>query len=211
MIYAENILVFLVAPFIIGLFLLKGESRRFVAFFLVGSTVCLLSSYINSFIAGVCEMSSVDAIIKVTPMIEEVMKALPLLFYMIIFVPKKDNILMCSIATGIGFATFENCCYVVTQGADDFYFVLIRGFAVGIMHILCSLALGYSLGFGTRQKHFSWLGVFASVSICISYHAIYNLLVSGEGAWQFYGYFMPFVTAVVIIIIKNLMPIIKNK
>ncbi|MFI3172589.1 MAG: PrsW family glutamic-type intramembrane protease [Eubacteriales bacterium] len=211
MIYAENILVFLAAPFIIGLFLLKGDSRRFVGFFLIGSTVCLLSSYINSFIAGVYGMNVIDAIIKITPMIEEVMKALPLLFYMIIFIPKKENILMCSIATGIGFATFENCCYVVAHGADNFYFVLIRGFAVGIMHILCSLSLGYSLGLGSNQKHFSWIGVFTCISICISYHAIYNLLVTGEGAWQFYGYFMPFVTVVGIIIIKNLTTIIKNK
>lgn len=178
MIYAENILIFLIAPFIVGMFLIKGESRRFIGFFLIGSVICLLSSYINSFLAGACTMTSTEAIIKITPMIEEIMKALPLLFYMIIFEPNKENIFKSAIATGIGFATFENCCYVVVEGANDPHFIFIRGFAVGIMHIFCAAILGFTLGFGDEQKHFSWIGVFASVSICISYHAIYNLMVS---------------------------------
>lgn len=211
MIYAENIFIFLVAPFIVGLFLLKGETRRFIGFFLVGSVACLLSSYINSFIAGVCDMTSTQAIVKVTPIIEEVMKVLPLLFYMIIFMPEKNRIFKCSVALGIGFATFENCCYVVANGADDIYFVLIRGFAVGIMHVLCAVVLGFALGFGARRNHFSWIGVFASVSICVSYHAIYNLMVSGGERWQLYGYFMPFVMVIVIVIAKTLLPIIKIK
>lgn len=210
MIYTENILIFLAAPFVIGLFLLRGESRRFVTFFLVGTVVCLLSSYINSFFTALCGMTSTEAIVEITPIVEEVMKALPLLFYMIIFTPSKNTIFKCAIATGIGFATFENCCYVVTQGAGDIYFVLIRGFAVGIMHILCSAVLGFVLGIGKNQNHFSWVGVFASVSICISYHAVYNLMVSGNGTWQLYGYFMPFVSAVAIIVVKNLMPILKK-
>ncbi len=211
MIYAENIFIFLAAPFIVGFFLMKGESRRFIGFFLVGAITCLLSSYINSFIASLCGMTSTEAIIKITPIIEEVMKVLPLLFYIIIFIPVRETIFASSIAIGIGFATFENCCYVVTNGADDIYFVLIRGFAVGIMHILCAAVIGFTLGFGNNQKHFSWIGVFASVSICISYHAIYNLMVSGSSLWQMYGYFMPFVTAVIVIIIINLMPIIRNE
>lgn len=208
MIYAENIFVFLIAPFIVGLFLLKEESKRFVGFFIIGATICLLSSYINSFFAGACGMSSIEAIIKITPMIEEVMKALPLLFYMIIFLPKQENMLQSALALSIGFATFENCCYVVSNGADDFYFVLIRGFSVGIMHILCGIMLGYALGFCSTRKSFTWLGVFSSITLCISYHAIYNLIVSGEDTWQLYGYFLPFITIIVVALVRILMPII---
>lgn len=211
MIYAENVLIFLIAPFVAGLFLLKGESRRFVGFFLTGAVICLLSSYINSFVAGVLGLSSIEAIIEITPMVEEVMKALPLLFFMIIFTPKKETIFQCAIAVGIGFATFENCCYVITQGAEDITFVLIRGFAVGIMHVLCAAMLGFALSFGNAQQHFAWLGVFASIAICITYHSVYNLMVSGGGAWQLYGYFMPFLTIIGIIFIKNLLPLLPKK
>ncbi|MFI3236556.1 MAG: PrsW family glutamic-type intramembrane protease [Lachnospiraceae bacterium] len=210
MIYAENILVLLVAPFVVGFFLLKGESRRFVGFFSVGALICLLASCMNSFVAGICGMSSTEAIIKITPVIEEVMKVLPLLFYMIVFLPKKDDIFKSSVALGIGFATYENCCYVISMGADDFYFILIRGFAVGIMHILCAVALGFALGFSDRQTHFAWLGVFASVSACIAYHSIYNLMVSGNATWQIYGFFMPFATVVMILVVKNIMLTIKQ-
>ncbi len=211
MIYAENILIFLVAPFVTGLFLLRGESRRFVGFFLMGALVCLLSSYINSFVAGMLGMSSIEAMIQITPAVEEIMKALPLLFFMIVFIPQKETIFQCAVAVGIGFATFENCCYVITNGAGDITFVLIRGFAVGIMHVLCAAMLGFSLGFGDTQTHFTWLGVFASVAICVTYHSVYNLMISGGGVWQLYGYFMPFLTAVGIIFIKNLLPLLPKK
>lgn len=124
-------------------------------------------------------MTAIEATIKITPIIEEMTKALPLLFYMIVFTPSKERIFHCAIAIGIGFATYENCCYVVANGATDLYFVLIRGFAVGIMHLLCAAVLGYIFGLGDEQSHFSWIGVYTGVCICVSYHAIYNLMVSG--------------------------------
>lgn len=210
MIYAENILVLLVAPFFVGLFFLKREMKRFVGFFLIGAIICLLSSYINSFIAGLYGMPSIDAIIKITPVIEEVMKSLPLLFCMIIFTPKKEIIFHSAIALSIGFATFENCCYIVNHGAEDIYFILIRGFSVGTMHLLCGAMMGFALAFSISKKVISWIAIYASITLCISYHAIYNLIVSGGDHWQLYGYFLPFATVILLLIIKHSLPLIRH-
>ncbi len=205
MIYLENILIFLSAPFFIGIFLLQGEARRFILFFLLGLIASFLSAYVNSFVVLIFNFDSMEAVIKITPMIEELLKSLPLIFYMIIFSPKSENIFKLSVAIGIGFATFENCCYVVNNGADTFYFVLIRGFSAGIMHILCAVLLGFALGKITiSNKFFYWVGIYTSIAICITYHAIYNLLVSFQSNWQLIGYFMPIVTVAVIISITKL-------
>lgn len=204
MTYAENILIFLVAPLVIGFFLLKGETKRFIGFFLTGAVICLFSSYINSFIAGISGMPQEEVLIKLTPMVEELMKALPVLFYVIVFMPNNESIFKSAIAVGLGFATFENCCFIVGNGAENLSFVLIRGFAAGIVHTLCAASLGCGLSLMNTRKHLPWYGAFASLCICITYHAIYNLLVSANGFWQRIGYIMPFAMAVMIIIVKNI-------
>ena len=204
MTYAENILIFLLAPLVIGFLLLKGETKRFIGFFLVGAVICLLSSYINSFIVGISGMPQTESLIKLTPVVEELMKAFPLLFYAIIFMPDNENIFKSAVAVGIGFATFENCCFIVGSGADNLSFVLIRGFAAGIVHILCAAGFGCGLSLMTTRKHLPWYGIFASLCISTTYHSIYNLLVSANGTAQTIGYFMPFITAVLVIVIKNI-------
>ncbi len=205
MIYLENILIVLSAPFIIGLFLLKGETNQFIGFFLIGLITSFLSSYVNSFVALLFGMDPMEAVVKITPMIEELLKNIPLVFYMFIFMPKPENIFKLSVAIGIGFATFENCCYVVNNGADSFYFVLIRGFSAGIMHILCAVLLGFALSKLTiSHKFFYWVGIYTSMGICITYHAIYNLLVSSQSNYQLIGYFMPIVTVCIVVTLINI-------
>ncbi|MFI3313864.1 MAG: PrsW family glutamic-type intramembrane protease [Eubacteriales bacterium] len=205
MIYAENILIFLGAPLLIGLIMLKGETRRFIGFFLLGTVVCLLCSYINAFVTAVTNTDVTQSVIKLTPIVEEVMKALPLLFYIAVFLPKNDEILSSSLALGIGFATFENCCLVTISGADSLSYALVRGFAAGTMHILCAAILGHALTLSNARRYLLPMGTFASVAIAITFHAIYNLLVSAEGTWKILGYFMPLVTATLFLFIPRLM------
>jgi RsiW-degrading membrane proteinase PrsW (M82 family) len=212
MTYAENILIVLIAPLVIGFFLLKGETKRFIGFFLAGTVICLLSSYINSFLAGISAMPQEEVMIKLTPMVEEVMKALPLLFYVIVFAPDNEHIFKAAIAVALGFATFENCCFVVGAGAENLSFVLTRGFAAGIVHTICGAAFGCGLSLMNTRKHLPGYGIFASLCLCITYHAIYNLVVSANGTWQRIGYFMPFITAVLVIVLKYIVSlIIKRK
>ena len=40
------------------------------------------------------------------------------------------------------FATFENVCYLIQNGADRFSFIFFRGFGTGAMHVLCGLIVG---------------------------------------------------------------------
>lgn len=42
----------------------------------------------------------------------------------------------------LAFATFENVCYLIQNGADRFSFIFFRGFGTGAMHVLCGLIVG---------------------------------------------------------------------
>lgn len=206
MIYMENIFVCLAAPLLIAVFLIKGEARRFVAFFLLGITACILSAYINSFFAGAAadngyaSLTTAQAVVRITPVCEEVMKALPVFFFIALWNPERNNIVAVAFAVGLGFATFENCCYITQYGAQDFLFALVRGFSAGVMHTICAAIIGYGLALVHGRGRLTMPGAFALLCASSTFHAIYNLLSAASGAWRTAGYLMPVAAAVALLI-----------
>ena len=51
---------------------------RFFLFCIAGMGVCLLSAYINTFLAAVCQADALAATVEIAPVVEEIMKLLPL-------------------------------------------------------------------------------------------------------------------------------------
>ena len=45
------------------------------------------------------------------------MKLLPLVFYLLVFEPEGDKIKAAAITIALSFATFENVCYLIQNGA----------------------------------------------------------------------------------------------
>ena len=46
------------------------------------------------------------------------MKFLPILFYLLVFEPEKESVVVGVFMTAVGFATFENVCYLAQNGAQ---------------------------------------------------------------------------------------------
>ncbi len=74
------------------------------------------------------------------------MKLLPLVFYLLVFEPEGDKIKAAAITVALAFATFENVCYLIQNGADRFSFIFFRGFGTGAMHVLCRTDRGRRAG-----------------------------------------------------------------
>ena len=98
MTYIENIFLCLALPLILSLFFMKGRVRRYALFLTVGMAVCLLSAYVNSFFMGQYGVDGTVAAIEITPVCEEVMKLLPLLFFYLIFEPEPKEMPAAAIA-----------------------------------------------------------------------------------------------------------------
>ena len=113
--YIENIYICLAAPLIVAIFCLDSYRRRMMAFLLIGMTMCLLSSYINTFLANVYGLDALIASVEISPTVEEVMKLLPVIFYLLVFEPPKNRMVGNTITVAIGFATFEK----VHKGASE--------------------------------------------------------------------------------------------
>ena len=82
--YIENSYICLAAPVILAIMCLRREARTSLIFVLAGMTTCLFSAYISTFIAGMLGVDPASASYEISPIVEEIMKSLPLLFYLLV-------------------------------------------------------------------------------------------------------------------------------
>ena len=210
MIYAENILLCIAVPLLISLLFIRGDARRYVSAFLLGMGVCLIAAYVSSFFGLVAGMDENDTSVFLSPVVEELMKLLPLLFFLVLFSPEDRQLSMLAVAIGAGFATFENCCYILTAGAGSLPYILVRGLAVGVMHIVSILALSVWLIVAKRLKAFSFPAIAGGLSLAMIFHALYNLLVSAPGVSMWIGYLLPLLTAAALFLLYRKLPLLKQ-
>ena len=145
MTYIENIFVCIAAPLLVAAFCMGRKYLRFFIFALAGMGACLAAAYVNTFFAAIYSAPPFNATAEIAPVVEEVMKLLPMLFYLLVFDPEPQKIRPAVLTVAAGFSTFENICYLIQHGAEHLSFLLIRGFGTGAMHTVCGAIVGYGL------------------------------------------------------------------
>ena len=195
MTYIENVFVCMAAPLAVALLSLKRGHRAALVFCLAGMGACLLSAYLNTFFARLYQADAVNAATQIAPVVEEIMKLLPLLFFLAVFEPTFARFRLAAVIVAASFATFENICFLTQNGADQILFLLIRGFGTGAMHVVCGNVYGGVLRPVWDSRPLRAACLFALLCVAIIYHAIYNLLVSAGGMPQLIAYFVPLPTA----------------
>ena len=92
MTYIENVFLCMVSPLLVAALCMGRRQLRFLLFCVAGMGVCLLSAYINTFFAAVYQADTFAATVEIAPVVEEVMKLLPLAFYLLVFEPEAEKI-----------------------------------------------------------------------------------------------------------------------
>lgn len=200
--YLENILVCIGVPFLLALFFAKGKQRQDLIFLLCGMIVSLLSAYITRFFMAVYHADALVTAVEITPVCEELLKFFPFLLWIVIFEPEEEDIISASILIAVGFATFENICYLAENGAENFYYLFLRGIAAGAMHLCGGIAAGYGLAFAFPRTWLRIIGTAGIMGFCVVFHGIYNLLVTAGGTWQKGGYFFPILCILLVLSIR---------
>lgn len=201
--YIENIYICLAAPLIVAIFCLDSYRRRIMVFMLCGMTMCLLSSYINTFLAYAYGMDAVIASVEISPTVEEVMKLLPVIFYLLVFEPPRNRMIGNAITVAIGFATFENVCYLLGNDASNIQHLLIRGFGTGTMHVVTGMVVMFGMQAVWEKLWLRLAGTLGLLTISVVYHASFNILVSQTGVPATIGYLFPIITVIVVLCIKK--------
>ena len=191
MTYIENIFACIAAPLLVAALCMGKQYLRFFLFAFGGMAACLLSAYINTFFAAACGATALQATVEIAPVVEEVMKLLPLLFYLLVFEPEPEDIRPAVLTLAAGFATFENICYLVQNGAENLGFLLIRGFGTGAMHVICGAIIGQGLTYVWQRTWLKLAGTLGLLGVAIGFHGIYNLLIAYGGWVQYIAYLLP--------------------
>ena len=196
--YIENIFICLTAPLLTAVICLKGTRRRMLLFLLAGMTACLFSSYISTFLAAALHADRLSASLEIAPMVEEILKLFPLLFYLMVFEPRIEDAAGSMLMIAAGFATFENVCYLTANGAANMLHLLIRGFATGAMHVVCGAIVSVGLFYLWDRLWLRAVGTIGLLALAVTYHGIFNILVSQTGITARIGYVIPLLTAILL-------------
>lgn len=197
MTYIDHIYACMAAPVLMGMLFAGRRWRPDFFYVLAGMTACLLSAYINSFFAGIYSADVATATAEITPVVEEIMKLLPLLFYLLVFEPERPRAQIAAIVIAVSFATFENICWLVDNGAAHLDFLLLRGFSTGAMHVVCGAVVSAGLVYVWRTAWLKVAGTAGLLCAAVTFHAMYNLLISAGGTVRIIGCAMPIAAALI--------------
>ena len=178
------ILICIAVPLLLLMTLMDARSRLLTGFMLVGMLTAASAYEINSTVQVMFWMTGQEVSVRVAPVIEELLKAVPILFYSVAVNDDRKILLPLSMAVGIGFAILENA-YLLTAYIDQvtISWALVRGLSTSLSHGLCTLTVGYGMSFVRKQKKLFYTGIFGLLSLAMTFHAVFNLLIQSQYDW----------------------------
>lgn len=192
----ENIIYILFVavsiPILLMALLVEKKARFPMIFMLVGIFVSVFASEVNGLLSQHLKMDIYRVTITITPITEECLKALPILYYALVISDKREQLFTASMATGIGFAVLENAFYLLNYPNFSMISAVIRAFGAGLMHGMCTLLIGVGISFVRKKRKMFAVGTFGLLSTAIVYHGIYNILIQSK--YSIVGALLPIAT-----------------
>ncbi len=108
------IMICMTVPLLLLMTMLDNKSRLLLGFVLCGMVLAVCAYEINSLVCYSLQLSGPELSITAAPVIEEILKALPVLFFAVLVSDERKQILQLAMAVGIGFAILENAFLLLT-------------------------------------------------------------------------------------------------
>ena len=167
-------------PLLLMALLMEKKARLPISFMIIGIFVSVFASEVNGLLSKLLSMDTYSMTVIVTPVSEELLKALPVLYYAIVISDKRERLFTASMAIGIGFALLENAYFLLNSDNFTIIIAIIRAFGAGLMHGMCTLLVGVGISFVKKKSKLFAVGTFGLLSTAIVYHGIYNILIQSE-------------------------------
>ena len=188
----------LTIPMIFSLIMMRGTPKLIVTYIILGTTVCLIASEINGMLYGYAEymggsMKTIFFCTNYSPAVEEILKALPVLFFAFFVSDKLSTLVQISFATGLGFAIMENMITLFQHQENvDIVWAILRGIGASLMHGICTVAVGMGISFVRKQKKLFVCGTLGLLAMAMVYHAFYNATIMSQ--YKYFGFLIPIAT-----------------
>lgn len=190
----------LIIPISMMLFLFKDHSRLLCTFLLIGMFLCVLAGEINGLIANNSNMSIQYIAVNISPLVEEILKIIPIIYISFLIKPSKQDLAEFSLSLGVGFATLENISILLNTGTITIGYAVLRALGAGMMHGICTLIVGIAMHSTINKKNMYIPGTIAALCASVIYHSIYNMLISSK--FMILGVILPIITFINIIIFE---------
>lgn len=191
------IFISIIAPLIMLLFLIDKQARTTILFMIIGMISAVISYEINSVAKHMISINEAEFQVTISPIIEEVIKSIPPLFFALLISDKRRNIIGISMAVGIGFAILENLYLLVgNYRYVSLGWAFVRGFSTGLMHGITTAVIGYGMIFINKKKKLFYTGIFGLLCLSIIYHSMYNIFIQSQ--YYYIGFIMPILTYILI-------------
>lgn len=201
------LLVSVSVPIVLMTALVDRRSRTVILFMVIGIFISAFASELNGLLLNVLPMDVYNVTVVVTPITEEILKSLPILYYAVVISDNRERLFVASMAVGVGFAVLENAYYLMNFPSFSMMNAIIRAFGSGLMHAMCTLLVGVGISFVRKKRKLFMVGTFGLMSTAIVYHGIYNILIQSK--YNIVGALLPIVTYVPFFVIRYL-PLIKK-
>lgn len=179
-------------PLLLMALLVEKKARLPIAFMLTGIFVSVFSSEVNGLLSQLLSMDMYNITVIVTPVTEEIFKALPIFYYAVVISDKRERLFTAAMALGIGFALLENAYFLLNRDNFGMLQAVIRAFGAGLMHGMCTLLVGVGISFVKKKSKLFAVGTFGLLSTAIVYHGIYNILIQSD--FSIVGALLPIAT-----------------
>ena len=167
-------------PLLLMALLMEKKARLPILFMIIGIFVSVFASEVNGLLSKLLSMDTYSMTVIITPVTEELLKALPVLYYAVVISDKRERLFTASMAIGIGFALLENAYFLLNSDNFTIIIAIIRAFGAGLMHGMCTLLVGVGISFVKKKRKLFAVGTFGLLSTAIVYHGIYNILIQSE-------------------------------
>ena len=163
------------------LILPETKSKVLIGYVLVGMTVCLNAGSVNAILINFFHGNMIYVTSTISPITEEILKALPVLYYALVFSDDRDTLLSISFADGIGFAILENA-YILTQniGSVSAQWAIIRVIGATLVHGAATAAVGLGMSYVKKRRKLFYCGTFALLTAAITFHGIFNVFIQSS-------------------------------
>jgi RsiW-degrading membrane proteinase PrsW (M82 family) len=204
------IFICIAVPISLMLSLLEKKSRTTLFYMLLGLIICLLAAQINFILRdsfyGTWDPNVFAVTTTLTPIVEELLKAIPIIYFGFVISDKRGDLLTVSMALGIGFAILENC-YILVANLDQtsIIWAFTRGFSSALLHGICTSLVGFGVSYVKKRKKLFYTGTFALLTVAIIVHGLFNAFI--QSRYAYIGVILPIAIYIPFVII----PFVKQK
>ena len=193
----------IIIPIIMMMITLKGRSRLLMGFMAMGIFVSLFSSELSGALIRALGMEDMYKVTtSLTPIVEEILKAIPVLIYAFIISDDRQTLLSIAFAVGVGFAVLENIVILLRAVISNpesvsYLWALVRGFGSGLMHAVTTMMIGVGMSQLKTRRKMIVPGIVAMLAMAAIYHATYNSLVQTD--MKYMGFILPLLTYLILL------------